>query len=175
MASSKTPFKRKSSRKKTTTPLFSMDNYFKGSSSKHDEQASSSTKILCFQPQYSKNLNIINSIHNNQNLQISKKLFKVLPQINHPNTFQYFLKVAYSSIFEMETFWINRYSNLDEFLLNLFPSKFYFMTYNIKKSREYYEAILTKIGSAIITHTLNQQNPKRIYFSKNQHSKGVVI
>lgn len=66
----------------------------------------------------------------------------------------------------METSWIHRYTGFDECLQDLFPEKFQFFPTNIKKSREYYETILVKTGSAIITHTPNAQNKQHIDFSK---------
>lgn len=75
----------------------------------------------------------------------------------------------------METSWIHRYSSLDECLQDICPPQFLFMSRNIKKTCTYYEAIMIKSGSAIITRTLNSQSPKKSNFFKSFNSKGFIF
>lgn len=62
----------------------------------------------------------------------------------------------------------HRYSSLNECLQDLFSLIFTLRleTCKKKKSRDFYEAILIKTGSTIITHTSTTQKPNLIDFSK---------
>lgn len=88
-----------------------------------------------------------------------------LPKINPSKAFRYFTKPIQLPVFKMERSWVHRNSSLNGCLQNLFPPHFHFMPKNIKKSKEFYEAIITKTGLVIITHT-STQKPNLIDFSK---------
>lgn len=66
----------------------------------------------------------------------------------------------------METLWIHKYSSLNECFQVIFPSQFQFMPTNIKKSRNFYEAILIKLDKPSLPILQTLKSPNKLIFQK---------